>query len=60
VADVRVFENGLLDEVRSRYGGLLAGIREGGDLPEDELNQAIKSFKDRFVAETAAGRAGES
>ena len=45
VADVRRFEDGLLDEVRARYGGLLAAIRDGGDLPEDELDQAIKPLQ---------------
>jgi F-type H+/Na+-transporting ATPase subunit alpha len=60
VADVRRFEGGLLDEVRSRYGGLLAAIRDGKDLPDEELTQAVATFKDRFVAETAAGRPGES
>ncbi|HEY2303606.1 MAG TPA: F0F1 ATP synthase subunit alpha [Acidimicrobiales bacterium] len=60
VADVRRFEGGLLEEARSRYGGVLAAIREGRDLPDDELTQAVQSFKERFVAETAAGRAGES
>ena len=60
VADVRRFEGGLMEEVRSRYGGLLAAIRDGKDLPDDELTQAVSTFKDRFVAETAAGRPGES
>jgi F-type H+/Na+-transporting ATPase subunit alpha len=60
VADVRRFEGGLLEEARSRYGGVLAAIREGRDLPDEELTQAVQSYKERFVAETAAGRAGES
>src|ERR1700676_1517649 len=59
VADVRRFESGLMEEARSRYGGVLAAIREGRDLPEEELTQAVKSFKERFVAETSAGRADE-
>jgi F-type H+/Na+-transporting ATPase subunit alpha len=55
VAEVRAFENGLLDEVRARRSEVLARIREGGDLPEDELGEAIGSFKDRFVAAKGGG-----
>ena len=54
VADVRRFENGLLEDVRTRNGALLDGIRSGGALPEDELHQAIKDFKSRFVASASA------
>jgi F-type H+-transporting ATPase subunit alpha len=54
LADVRRFENGLLEDVRTRNGPLLESIRSGAALPEDELNQAIKDFKERFVASTTA------
>ena len=61
VADVRRFEGGLLEEVRSRYGGVLAAIREGERPPRRRADpRRSQSFKERFVAETAAGRAAES
>jgi F-type H+-transporting ATPase subunit alpha len=50
VSDVRRFETGLLEDARSRYSSMLAGIRSGGALPEDELSKAVGSFKERFVA----------
>jgi F-type H+/Na+-transporting ATPase subunit alpha len=49
-ADVRRFEDGLLEEARSRYASVLADIRGGGALPEDELAKAVASFKERFEA----------
>jgi F-type H+-transporting ATPase subunit alpha len=52
--DVRRFETELLEDVRTRNGALLDGIRSGGALPEDELHQAIKDFKSRFTATAAA------
>jgi F-type H+-transporting ATPase subunit alpha len=54
VDDVRRFEAGLLEDVRTRHAALLAGIRGGGALPEDELKQAVADFKSRFVASTEA------
>jgi F-type H+/Na+-transporting ATPase subunit alpha len=51
INDVRAFEAGLLDEVRTRHGDVLAKIRQGGDLPEEELATATGSFKERFVAD---------
>jgi F-type H+-transporting ATPase subunit alpha len=60
VDDVRRFETALLEETRSRYGGLLSTIRGGGDLPEDELARAVESFKDRFVADRSPVRAAET
>jgi len=50
VSDVRRFEAGLLEDVKSRYSSVLAGIKAGGALPEDELSTAVGSFKERFVA----------
>jgi F-type H+-transporting ATPase subunit alpha len=58
IADVRQFETGLLEDVRARYAGALAEIRTGGGLPEDQLADAISSFKDRFVGGHAAAEAG--
>src|SRR4029453_14928330 len=46
VADVRRFENELLEWFRSRYGGLLTEIRTTGQLPEgDALANAVREFK---------------
>ncbi|MDQ3756945.1 MAG: F0F1 ATP synthase subunit alpha [Actinomycetota bacterium] len=50
VGDVRRFEDGLLEDLRTRHAALLAGIRSGGALPEDELKQAVADFKSRFAA----------
>ena len=60
IADVRRFEAGLLEDVRARYAGALAEIRGGGGLPEDQLADAVSSFKDRFVGSHAAAEAGGS
>jgi F-type H+-transporting ATPase subunit alpha len=60
VADVRRFEAGLLEEVRSRYAGLLSALRGGGDLPDDELSRAVESFKERFAAEASHARRDEA
>jgi F-type H+-transporting ATPase subunit alpha len=54
VRNVRRFEADLLDFVRARYGGLLAGIRNGESLAEDELARAVASFKELFVADRPA------
>src|SRR5579875_3739642 len=48
VADIRRFEAELLEDVRSRQKELLSGIREGGALPEEQLEQVIGEFKARF------------
>jgi F-type H+-transporting ATPase subunit alpha len=50
IADVRRFEDGLLEDARGRLSSVLASIREGGALPEDELTKAVTSFKERFQA----------
>jgi len=50
VFDVRPFESALLEDVRSRQSSMLAGIRDGGQLPSDELTAAVTDFKERFVA----------
>jgi F-type H+-transporting ATPase subunit alpha len=51
ISDVRAFEAGLLDEVRGRRNEVLTKIRQGGDLPEEDLAAATSSFKERFVAD---------
>ena len=56
VSDVRRFEAGLLEFIRSRHGALLTEIRSSG-VP-DALAGAVQSFKDQFVAETAAAAGG--
>ena len=45
VEDIAEFEDGLLDFVRTRYSGLLAQIRDTGELPEDDLVTAINEYK---------------
>ena len=45
-ADVRRFENELLDYMRSRHSGLMQGLTTGG-IP-DELADAVQAFKDQF------------
>ena len=57
IGDVRRFESGLLDDVQARYSSLLADIRGGKALPEDDLSNAVASFKERFVT-TKAGPGG--
>jgi F-type H+-transporting ATPase subunit alpha len=56
VDDVRRFEADLLEDARSRYSSLLAAIRDGGALPEDELSAAVASFKERFLAAQKSAR----
>jgi F-type H+/Na+-transporting ATPase subunit alpha len=43
--DVQAFDAGLRSFARERYGSMLAGIAETGDLPEDELVAAINAYK---------------
>jgi F-type H+-transporting ATPase subunit alpha len=44
-ADIPAFEGQLREYARSRYGSVLAGIADTGDLPQDELVAMIESFK---------------
>jgi F-type H+-transporting ATPase subunit alpha len=60
VAAVGRFEAGLLEFVRARYSGVLSQIRIGGALPEEELAQAIATYKEIFVADTANRAAAET
>ncbi|WP_334142357.1 F0F1 ATP synthase subunit alpha [Rhabdothermincola sp.] len=62
VADVKRFENDLLDYMRGRHPEILQTIRETGDLPEgDALADAVAAFKDEFVPSETVGEqpAGE-
>ena len=71
VADVRRFENELLEHMRSRHAGLLSGIRQEpkADVPKD-LASIVGAFKDGFVptkktgavdpTKTDAGETGEA
>src|SRR5207302_1661804 len=53
VADVRRFESELLEWMRARHSGLLADIRDRGQLPEgDALSNTIAEFKTQFVSST--------
>ncbi len=55
VADVKRFELGLLDFMRSQHGSLLSDIRTGA-VP-DGLADAVQSFLDQFATEMAAAKA---
>lgn len=71
VADVRRFENELLEHMRSRHAGLLSGIRQEpkADVPKD-LASIVAAFKAGFVptkksgavdpTKTDAGETGEA
>ncbi len=53
VGDIRRFESGLIDFVRTRHPALLEHIRETGQLGEaDDIVAAINAFKETF--ETSA------
>jgi|LakMenEpi03Aug12_release.lakeMendotaPanAssembly.Ray.scaffolds.fasta_scaffold18813_3 F-type H+-transporting ATPase subunit alpha len=72
VADVRRFENELLEHMRSRHSSLLSGIRQNpkADVPKD-LADILAAFKKTFVptpvggasadpTKTSAGEVGEA
>ncbi len=62
VEDLREFEDGLREFVRSRHGEILTRIADTGELPEEELRAAIASFKtlhDEGSPAAAAGADGE-
>ncbi len=49
--DIRRFEDGLRDHVRTRHDDLLEHIRSTGTLPDvEKLNAAIAGFKDNFTS----------
>jgi F-type H+/Na+-transporting ATPase subunit alpha len=56
VGDVRRFETELIEHMRSTQSGLLSSL--AGGVPE-ELGDVIGSFKERFVASSAAARAAD-
>jgi F-type H+-transporting ATPase subunit alpha len=56
VEDVRRFESGVLEYMRTRHPGILDSIKETGKLPEGgELVNAIKAFKETFVGSEQEG-----
>ncbi|MCU1392075.1 MAG: atpA [Ilumatobacteraceae bacterium] len=61
VNQVRAFEAGLLDFMRNRNAGVLAGMRSNpkADVPS-ELADLIATFKEQFVASTAATAAARA
>ncbi|HUP86253.1 MAG TPA: F0F1 ATP synthase subunit alpha [Acidimicrobiales bacterium] len=54
VPDVGRFETELIEDVRGRNASMIDGLAKGGGLPEDELHEAVKSFKARFVPTASA------
>jgi F-type H+/Na+-transporting ATPase subunit alpha len=51
VDEVRRFESELYDWMNARYSGLLAEIRDTGDMPEgDSLKAAVEEFHSTFLA----------
>jgi F-type H+-transporting ATPase subunit alpha len=55
VAEVRRFEDELLDWFRGRHRGILDGIRSTGDIDDvDAFDAAIKEFAEQFSWEQAA------
>ena len=54
VADVRRFEQELLEFTRTRHSDLFTTIRGGNPLPKDDLMTALQTFKDTFVPSVAA------
>ena len=52
VADVKRYEEDLLDYVRTRHGDLLASIRDSGSLP-DGLDGVVSAFSETFESSVA-------
>jgi F-type H+-transporting ATPase subunit alpha len=52
VADVKRYEEDLLDYVRTRHGDLLASIRDSGALP-DGLDGVVSAFSETFESSVA-------
>jgi F-type H+-transporting ATPase subunit alpha len=61
VTDVRRFESELLEHMRSRHAGVLSAMRGNtkADVPA-EMGELIGSFKESFVAATAAAKAADA
>ena len=58
VEDVSSFQDGLLDWFRTRHAGLLEGIKDTGDIKdEDAFEGAIKAFAAQFVGAASGGAA---
>jgi F-type H+-transporting ATPase subunit alpha len=60
VADVRRFEQELLEHMRSRHGSMLAGIRQNpkADIPAD-LAGVVAEFKKSFASTPVAGASAD-
>ena len=58
-ADVRRFEDGLLEWFHTRHAGLLEGIRDTGDIAdEDAFDAAVKTYAEQFVRSGGPGSLG--
>jgi F-type H+-transporting ATPase subunit alpha len=56
VEDVAAFQDGLLEWFRTRHADVLAGIRDTGDIAdEDAFEGGIKAFAEQFVPATRSG-----
>jgi F-type H+/Na+-transporting ATPase subunit alpha len=54
-SDIQKFEAGLRTFVRERYGSMLSGIAETGELPEEEIVAAIGAYKATLGGGEATG-----
>jgi F-type H+-transporting ATPase subunit alpha len=59
VADVKTWENEVLEVFRSRHKGLLDDIRTTGKLDEDALKAALETFNETFSASDQPGGKAE-
>jgi F-type H+-transporting ATPase subunit alpha len=58
-ADVRRFEDGLLEWFHTRHAGLLEDIRDTGDIAdEDAFDAAVKAYAEQFVGSGGPGSLG--
>jgi F-type H+-transporting ATPase subunit alpha len=58
-ADVRRFEDGLLEWFHTRHAGLLEAIRDSGDIAdEDAFDAAVKAYAGQFVGSGGAASLG--
>ncbi|MCB1259692.1 MAG: F0F1 ATP synthase subunit alpha, partial [Acidimicrobiales bacterium] len=57
VADIKRFENDLLDYVRARHADFLASIRETGDFDESAMETIVKAMKLEFAPSASASGA---
>jgi F-type H+-transporting ATPase subunit alpha len=58
-ADVRRFEDGLLEWFHTRHAGLLDAVRDSGDIAdEDAFDAAVKAYAEQFVGSGGPGDLG--